>query len=261
MIKELNRINPPDWLMSSEFVFDQTKVIESSLFFPQSALNIYPINVFFENVYSFIFADFEIERTKFLDVITNYAFIDFKIIHHKQLLYSDFDYHKIEELFGRYYSFFDLENHPFRNYVQESAFSEISKMKHETYFDWLIFENSAGKRFSLLYMSAEPIAVYFALYSLLDQAPKIVVLDNLPKRIFQRWVIYADESDLFADILLNCEPRAVKENKHTPEFLVKADSVDEWESYPHHICDIDSYFSLWQRGENLRSTYLQEELE
>jgi hypothetical protein len=131
------------------------------------------------------------------------------IIHHRQLLHSDFDYHKIEDIFGEYYSFFDIENHPFRNYVQESAFSEISEMKHETYFDWLIFENSAGKRFSLLYMSAEPIAVYFALYSLLDQAPKIVVLDNLARRMFQRLGYVCEMKVTYLrDILLNCEPES-----------------------------------------------------
>jgi hypothetical protein len=261
MLDKIDKIDPPDWLMSNEFKFDHLNVIKDSLFFPQSALNIYPINVFFENVYSFIFTDFGIERSRFLDVISKYAFIDFNIIHHSQLLHSDFDYHKIEDIFGEYYSFFDIENHPFRNYVQESSFSKISKMKHETYFDWLIFENSAGKRFSFLYISAEPIAVYFALYSLLDQAPKIVVLDNLARRMFQDWVMYANECDLFARILLNCEPEAVKKNKHTPEYLAKTEAVDDWESYPHLVCDIDSYFSLWQRGENLRSTYLEEELE
>jgi hypothetical protein len=58
MIESIGKIEPPDWLMSEEFVFDPLEVIKDSLFYPRSELDTFPITLFYENVYSYIYADF-----------------------------------------------------------------------------------------------------------------------------------------------------------------------------------------------------------
>lgn len=249
MIEKIEKINPPKWLMSNDFEFDHLNVIKDSLFFPQSNLNIYPVNVFLDNVYSFIYSDFEIERSRFLGKVTHFAFTDFKIIHHSQPKYSQFDYLGVEETVGGDHSLFDINNHPFKRIAFDH---KLNEKPHDNYFDWMIFENSSGKRFSFLYISAEPISVYYALYTLTNSAPKILVLENLARRIFENWVIYADEDDLFADLMFNRQPKFERKKLKTPKYFVVSDGVEKWKAYPRKLCDINDYFSIWEKYKRIR---------
>jgi hypothetical protein len=77
---------------------------------------------------------------------------------------------------GDYNYLFDLKVHPFKH---EEEFKSVFTDKEESfpfYCEWIIYQNSSGKRFSLLYFRAEAMSVYFTLYTMNRVAPKIVVI-------------------------------------------------------------------------------------
>lgn len=240
MITEISKIEPPKWLTTNDFAFNLKQVVTDSLFCPHSDLNCNIISIFFENVYSFIYADFGIQRDSTLEFFDKQIFIDFKIIYHESLEYQDFDYFGLEEDQDHPNNPFDLENHPFSD---ELPYFELHQKDHQNYFEWMIFENSSGKRFSLLFMSAEPLAVYFALYNLMECAPKVVAVEN-GLISFDLVADYEDENDLFGQLILNKLPY-VPDKVVLPEYLMLSDNIDEWESYPNKVCDINDRLILW----------------
>lgn len=243
MIESIGKIEPPDWLMSKEFVFDPLEVIKDSLFYPRSELDTYPITLFYENVYSYIYADFWVRERPY-EVFNDYEFIDFKIIHKEiinpnrfnTLNVDDFDLSMLSmrDYEGDYNYLFDLKVHPFKH---EEEFKSVFTDKEESfpfYCEWIIYQNSSGKRFSILYIRAEAMSVYFTLYTMNRVAPKIVLIID-PDNGSYRWTDFGDENGLFGQLILE---QAYKFNDTiVPQYLGLSMDVDPWSSHPNLIQD------------------------
>lgn len=259
MIKELGKFDPPEWLMADEFVFDIKKIIKDSMFYPRSRLDTEPINYLFGNVYSFIYADYGISFW-FQDTFTDNKFIDFEIIYSENIGHEVFNTFDEEYLYGEpddeqmkdfSYGIFDMYNHP---YKLEDEFKSIYDYKHpkQSVFGckWLIYENSCGRRFSILYFESEPMLVYQTIYFLNESAPKIVMLmypeeqeeyDEYEEPRY--WSDYTVEDGHFGRLMLN-EKFKAEEYYRIPEYTVVSVGVAPWGMYPKYIYR-DRTIAIW----------------
>lgn len=261
MIESIGKIEPPDWLMSEELVFDPLEVIKDSLFYPRSELDTYPITLFYENVYSYIYADFGLFSRPY-EVFNDYEFIDFKIIH-KEIIYPDrFNTLDVDDNYlflesmrdnGDFNYLFDLMFHPFK-YEEEfkSVFTDMEK-SFPFYCEWIIYQNSSGKRFSLLYFRAEAMSVYFTLYIMNRAAPKIVVILN-PDSGPYCWTDFGDEKGFFAQLILG--QKYETEEIAVPEYLLLSLDIVPWFSHPYLVYRDRIYFGVYRIKVTSLSTIL-----
>jgi hypothetical protein len=241
MIESIRKIEPPDWLMAENLVFDPLKIIEDSLFFPRSDLETIPITLFYENVYSYVYTDYGLfERPS--DVFNDYEFIDFKIIHKENISpcafnAHDISYEEIRDLYppdyeGENQYFFDLKFHPFMHEEEFKSSFVGTEHYHPFSCEWIIYQNSSGKRFSILYFRAEAISVYFSLYYLNRAAPKIIAIINPDCGPFC-WTNFGDEEGFFAQLILGQKYKF--EDISVPEYLCLSSDIGYWFSHPYLV--------------------------
>jgi hypothetical protein len=256
MITELGRFDPPEWLMADEFIFDIREIIKDSMFYPRSRLDTEPINYLFGNVYSFIYADYGLENS-YQEAFTNNIFIDFEIIHRESISHEAFNLFDEEYLYGFpndvqledfKYGIFDMYNHPFRLKKELSSIYDIEKPKqHPFHCEWYIFQNSCGRRFSLLYFESEPMLVYQTIYYLNKYAPKIVML-MYPEELeeFEEpayWSDYTNEEGYFGQLTTKQHFRG-DDYVMIPEYTVISIGVAPWGMYPKFIYH-DRRIAIW----------------
>ena len=262
MIKELGKFDPPEWLMADEFVFDIKEIIKDSMFYPRSRLDIEPINYLFGNVYSFIYTDYGLGYSP-KGVFTNNAFIDFEMIHCESIsheVFNTFDeeflygYPEDDELEDFKYGIFDMYNHP---YKYDDAFKTIYDRKQpkqkEFRCTWMIYQNSCGRRFSILYFESEPMLVYQVIYYLNGSSPKIVMLMYPEEREEYEeyeendeplyWSDYTVEDGHFGRQILNRRIE-IEDYLRIPEYIVVSIGVAPWGMYPKFIYH-DRRIAIW----------------
>jgi hypothetical protein len=224
MLEEIEKISPPNWLMSDEFVFNLKEILDKSLFYPCSGDDGEPVRVFLGNVYSFVYSDYGKTRKDLIDLLETSPFRGYRIIHQESILE--------EELYlntcGAWYKSLNINNHPFQNYA--SLKYQIDDIK-PFFCEWIIFQNEVGKRFSLLFVSAESLATYMVLYSQNSFAPQIVTILH-PGAM--NWTDFLQEDGYLS--------KAISENSNKNTPYIFHNSMP-WKSHPNIILEEKEYSS------------------
>jgi hypothetical protein len=233
MLEEITKISPPNWLMSNEFTFDSKEVLDGSLFYPCSGFDANPIRIFHGNVYSFVYADYGLTETQFIEYLSSRPFSGYEIIHKQSIPMSWgallFEERLMEMSFENKYLPYKIEM--MKNRV---AIENIKPF----FCEWIIFKNDEGKRFSLLYICLEALTVYIALYKLNKFAPRIITIINPGTGFGLNWTDFESEDGFFGKEVL-------ESLNATTEYIVH--SKEPWVTFPNRIYQITNYDFLWGR--------------
>lgn len=178
MIKELPTCNVPSWLLTIAkgplpSRIPLPEILTDSLYYPACGFNGTPVKYLAGNVHSFVYADYGVKKSAFLDNLLGTSpddgFKGFRPLHHRDLSLHEFvpsgwrptvlpeDADARQRLFDR----------------ERSA---------EPFGHWSIWEQiddrlpSQSSLFSFVYLGAEMSATYQALYSYNSLAPKILAI-------------------------------------------------------------------------------------
>ena len=190
----LSLIEEPEWLKNinqdniETHEFDIFKVLENSLYYPSCGTDGLPINNFSGGIRSFIYVDYAVTR----EIL--YSKFKYKIIARRRLKPSDLTPN------GWSPSWEFADGDP-RTYLNPNVIP---------FCEWIIFEINFVKC-SLLFLCADGVATYQALYKNNKIAPQIVALIQTGV-IHGNWTNYSDPNTILH--------RTIFSNKITPEYLL-----------------------------------------
>lgn len=131
----------PDFLNEEHFQFKVREVLKDSLYYPGSWTDGEMVRHFRGNFHSFVHVDYYLTKEQLERDLKERPFTGFKLIHSEDI--------------DPYLLVPQLEEGLKRRHYDE-RFVPFAK--------WMIFENEASKRFSLLHISAEGVQAYKQLY-------------------------------------------------------------------------------------------------
>ena len=154
--------------------------------------------------------------------LEHHGFVGFKPIHNEAILISQ------------------LIPHGWRPRIQPNNNQGRRPPNIEPFCEWMIFENDQRERFSLLYLSADAVASYSALYQSNNVKPKIVAMIPPPRELVVPWTDITNENEIFARTLLDV-PSSI------PRYIVL--NRKQWSNFPIEICSLDANIELkvWGR--------------
>lgn len=203
MIKEIEIIQMPKWLIKNEFKFNVNNILEYSLYYPSSRFDGDPIKYFMGNIYSFIYVDYGVSKVDFRGKIEYPGFKGYSIIHKQNILQK--------ELTPKGWS---VKINP--NRKDGNPLSHKSWIK-EPFCEWIIFERNKDldnshnpKRFSLLYLCADGVAAYQALYLSNNNSPIIIAIIQPGHGFGGNWTNYTDRNMVFANSVLDYSEKIPK---------------------------------------------------
>jgi hypothetical protein len=195
MPKVLPLTEEPEWLKDinqdniETHAFDICKVLENSLYYPSCGTDGLPITNFSGGIHSFIYVDYAITR----DIL--YSKFNFKIIASRRLTPSDLTPNGWQPNW-------ELADGDPTAYLNPSA---------KPFCEWIIFEINHVKC-SLLFLYADGVATYQALYKNHKIAPRIVALIQTGV-IHGNWTNYSDPNTILHRTIFS-------NTQKTPEYLL-----------------------------------------
>ena len=229
MIKAIETIEMPTWLKANDFQFNLKNILRNSLYYPSAGIDGTPIKYFMGNIYSFVYVDYGISKTKFNTFHKDECFRDYKRL---------FKIDVSEERFV-YDIDLDYKKQDYYNKVEEDRKKNRrdGHYQRKPYCCWAVFERDKGlpakhnpKRFSLLYLYSEAVSAYEVLYAKNKTAPKILCFIQ-PGSGFgfgsHSWTDYRDRKGAMV--------RKVLSRENWPKYLINGG-----------YCDIDKYMDpIW----------------
>ncbi len=202
MIQILPQAEMPKWLdeITADAIgnFHLESILQDSLYYPASGLNGTPVKFLAGNVYSFIYADYHINKEQFLaDLNGSGPYCGFK--GYLSILQRDI---QISDIVPASWKPPLLPTDPL----------ELEKLKQmekycQPFGHWSIWERSpendekiGPKRFSFLFFAGEMSAIYQGLYNRLEIAPKVIAIIQ-PGAIGGEWESVALDSSFFKKIV------------------------------------------------------------
>ncbi len=193
MINEISSMVIPNWLNSNDFKFNINEVLTDSLYYPSCGSDGTPVKYFTGNVYSFIYVDYGISKNKLIEDINKNGFCGYHIIHNQSLTEKD------------------LTPNGFNIHIplerDESSFNPnfLKGWIKEPFCEWYIFERDVNKdekirpkRFSFLFLCAEGVASYQALYLSNKIKPRIIAIIQPGHGFGGNWTNFKDREKIFA---------------------------------------------------------------
>jgi hypothetical protein len=249
MRHEIEKSKMPDWLDGNEFSFHVANILKESLYYPSCGLDGDPVKYFAGNVFSFIYVDYGISREIFLNEINERGFRGYRIIHRQSILQNEL----IPNGWTVYIPAEIWERNPSEQIHRNGII--------EPFFEWVIFEREENKddshnpkRFSLLYVYADGVAAYQALYLSNNAKPKIIAIIQSGHKFGTNWTDFTDRNKIFAESVFYNE-------NLLPEYIVnggwrKKDSYHKpiWREFNKEMCLLHKspkgVLMLWGRGDN-----------
>ena len=247
MIKQLPEILVPDWLAEitqSTITIDPfplTQVLEDSLYYPSSGFDGDPVKYLSGNILSFIYVDYRHSQGELEDEILKRGFRGYECVATRSVTER--------ELIPRGWNPRPLTNveYELSGLTIEgvkSLYKDLSEKKH--FCSWSIFQRGEDytaihgpSRFSYLYICAEGVAAFQALYLANSVSPKAVAVIQPGHKFGGNWTNFEDHKKIFArSVLGNPQGR--------PEILLyggtgKRDFYREpcWPSYTELTCFLE----------------------
>lgn len=193
-ISEISQIEMPEWLSLGDFDFDVKRILQDSLYYPASGLDGNPVKYFMGNVFSFLYVDYGISRETFLAELHYRGFYGYRIIHQQSI--SQF------QLAPNGHTVFvplpDILQNPLYQSWIEPPFCE-----------WVVFQRREGfgpehnpERFSLIYLCAEGVAAFQAIYLSNKIKPRIVAIIQPGHSFGGNWTNFTRRTEFFARSVL-----------------------------------------------------------
>lgn len=206
MLENLPKIKMPDWLSADDFKFNLKDLLIDSLYYPSCGTDGIPVQYFMGNIYSFIYADYGVDETEFLnEVYSEKGFKGYRIIHKEKI--------EEERLFDMSEIYWTKNESTFLKY---RLYADYIK---EPYNYWMIFEREGSytddynpRRFSLLFMCREGVASFSDLYYQNKIVPKILCIIQDGSGFGCNWTSYTNRNAPMAQLVFS--------NDHLPEYLI-----------------------------------------
>lgn len=236
MIDDLPIKDTPDWLISLSQVNNTTpiplsNILKNSLYYPSSGFDGDPVRYLSGNFYSFIYVDYgnspdELEEQLEEVGFNGYHIILSRNIKEKELVPNGWPQNKLS--------------------ISDAALSSSNALKQRPFARWTIFQrnneldNSHGaERFSLLYVCAEAVAAFHALYISNNSFPLGIAIIQPGHNFGGNWTNFEDPQEVFANTALN-NPAG------TPNVLLYGGMGKRiqftnpcWPRYSKHICFLE----------------------
>jgi hypothetical protein len=206
MIPEIESVENPEWLYQNEFKFDVKAVLKDSLYYPAARFDGDPVKYFAGNVYSFLYVDYGVSRGEFLSEIHHprYSFRGYHILHQEPITE--------EQLTPNGWT---VKIFPERTLATDLGRFERDRNEgviKKPFCEWVIFERDKGldkrhgpERFSLLYLCADGVAAYQAIYLSNNIRPKIIAIIQPGTGFGNNWTDFRDEKEIFARSVFHYE--------------------------------------------------------
>jgi len=199
MIESLPKMEMPNWIESicDENLLSQVPlrgILNNSLYYPSSGFDGDPIKYLSGNIYSFIYVDYGISSNKLDEEIENRGFRGYQIILSREVT---------EELTPNEWTLPPL------------SMNDGNPMKYKDWIKrpfakWLVFQRNddlnsehGAKRFSLLYLCADGVAAFQALYISNKCFPLGVAIIQPGHGFGGNWTDYTNPKQILAKTVLN----------------------------------------------------------
>lgn len=237
MLAQLPEMTAPRWMtdLSSTTVknkpFSTHELLRDSLYYPSSGFDGDPVKYLAGNILSFIYVDYGHSRDEFMKALEMPGFLGYKVI-------------------GQPRSVTEQELTPHGWTPDPPTPTDGDPSRHadwikEPFCEWVVFQRSADVppghgpyRFSILYLCADGVAAFQALYVANNIAPKSVAIIQPGHGFGGNWTDYEDPKKIFARAVLNNEAGQ-------PEILLyggvghKFYQEPCWPDYNANVCFLD----------------------
>ena len=250
-IEELPIIDVPEWLselspdsMRSESPFPLRKLLQDSLYYPASGFDGKPVKYLAGNILSFVYVDYGYSRGELINALKNPGFRGYDLVAKRSVTEP--------ELTPRSWR----PTPPDPSDGNPACHRDWIK---DPFCEWLVFERRKDvpvthgpRRFSLVYLCADGVAAFQALYVANSIAPKAVAVIQPGHGFGMNYTNFEDPNKIFARSILG-NPNG------QPELLLcggwgEPDNYREpcWPSYNQKIrffSGPDSSISVWRLRE------------
>jgi len=246
MIDCLPKKLPPAWLsnITQENIASFPPINEllvDSLYYPSSAFDGDPVAYLSANIYSFIYVDYGFTVDDLEDNLNNEGFLGYHIIQTVDVTEA--------ELVPNGWT-------PILPTAQDGEPNKFENWIKAPFAKWLVFQRNAGlddhhgaERFSLLYLCAEAISAFQALYLSNHCSPLAVAVIQPGHGFGCNWTNFTDPNQIFARTVLG-NPSG------KPKYLLYGGYGDIekyrescWPQYTSNICFLgNTNIGVWQDG-------------
>ena len=234
MIEQLSTIQETDWLSRvdpaavREAAFPLHEVLRDSLYYPSSGFDGDPIRYLAGNVISFIYVDYGQSRDDFHAALSSPGFRGYEIIANRDVTEQELTPHGWAPSF------------PSSAHKSPSKYQDWMKTP---FCSWTILQrcddvpaSHGPHRFSLLYLCADGVAAFQALYTANNASPAIVAIIQPGHGFGANWTNFEDPQQIFARTVL--QNPAGKPATLLYGGIGKRDFYRQpcWPDYPQLIC-------------------------
>ena len=250
MIKEIEKIEMPEWLSAKKFLFNINNILNDSLYYPSAHFDGDPVKYLLGNIFSFIYVDYGVSREEFQKEIDNQGFRGYHIIHKQSITQNELIPNGWSVLLQPDRNERNPNEKFYRNWIKES------------FCEWIIFERDENrddtynpKRFSLLYLSADGSAAYQAMYLSNGSKPKIIAIIQPGHGFGGNWTDFTDRNKIFARSVfynVNLLPDYIINGGWGPSEFYNEHIWDEYNASVKIFNTGRATLNIWKRMSNIR---------
>jgi hypothetical protein len=221
----MNDISIPNWLVGDSFEFNIHQILDNSCFYPYGNFQGSPVKQLIKKSYSFVYIEPEATQNMLQWQIYENGFKGYEVIFQQDISQSM------------------LTPNGVVNYSYPLMNEDYVRPNPAPFCKWIIFENKIEQiRFSFLFLTADAVASYQALYFSNKVSPRFVVFvypRGDDRRLQNHWRNLAEKGSFFERILLS--------NKdYAPEYISFDD--EPWESYSTFVEKIYVNYNVYKRN-------------
>lgn len=247
MIEHLPVVDEPEWLSRVDpatiehTVLPLDDIICDSLYYPASSFDGDPVAYLAGNILSFIYADYSHSLEELDDALGNPGFLGYSVIARRQVTEAELTPR------GRIPSLAPCDGDP--------SVSRTWWQRPPPFYSWNVLQRLEGVpanhgpyRFSFLYLCADGVAAFKALYVENGRVPKAVAIIQPGHGFGCNWTNFTDPGAIFA--------RYVRENPAgQPEHLLYGGARGQhsytrpcWPAYSSWVCFLgNTSIGVWRR--------------
>ncbi len=245
MRRELSCLKMPEWISSGNFSFTVEKALTDSLYYPAAGVDGDPVKFLNGNVFSFVYADYGVDRSRLMAELEAHGFRGYHVIHSQSLSAGDL-----------VPDGWNVMLTPERG---EGSPDKYKSWIKDPFAEWMIFEKNSdvnspekSERFSLLYICADGAAAYQALYLSNNIGPRIIAVIQPGHGFGCNWTDFTNRKNILA--------RSVFHNrKLLPEYMINGGWGEEdfysepvWPEYSNRKLSLQltdaGYMTVWGMG-------------
>jgi len=247
MIDHLPVKQAPAWLMDiyadNKASFPPIKdILADSLYYPSSAFDGDPIAYLSGNFYSFIYVDYGHTQHELAENIENRGFLGYKMM-------QSIDITDIVTAT-------DVSPSPFTAEGEQNNPEKYKNWIKPPFAKWMVFQRNnnlddqhGAERFSLLYICAEAVATFHALYLSNYCSPLAVAIIQPGHAFGCNWTNFTDPAKIFARTVLNNPSGQPKHILYGGQGGINKYQSTCWPAYSNKLCSLDNTSTvIWQNN-------------